>query len=239
MDPTPVGKFLKQERWIMPCTIPAFRGNMRVAGARWMLPRGTESSLRNCFCDSVLTRALSRFSAAEHSMLRIVGRQSTNLRRVTVTATTSAIEQQPKHRHLQFSLRSLLAFVLLVSMGLGAGAAYFNEAKLDGKVLFGACACGLTHATITDGEVVLAEANHDTPAGATVAIVEIKDRICTLRRMDADGVVGTAKRFQIDHLGAYYYVPESFGNQRVYVLMADNWKLYPVRFLRWLNALIN
>jgi hypothetical protein len=120
-------------------------------------------------------------------------------------------------------------------MGLGVVVAYFADARIDGNVYYGACACGLTRARITDGKVVLAEVNHDTPAGAIVATVEIKDRICALRRIGDDGKPGPTERLQVDHLGGKFYLEEIYGEQPVYVIMVDNWKLYPACIVLWMR----
>jgi hypothetical protein len=123
----------------------------------------------------------------------------------------------------------------LVAVGLGIVVAYFADARIDGNVRYGACACGLTRATITDGELVLAEANHDTPAGTIVAAVEIKDRTCALTRIGDDGKPEPTERLQVDHLGAKFYLEEVYGQQPVYVVMVDNWKLYPARIAMWMR----
>ena len=155
-----------------------------------------------------------------------------------MATASSMTERQTKRRwRFRYSIRSLMAFVALVSMGLSAFVTYFADAQIDGNVRFGACACGLTSATIADGKVVLAEANHDTPAGTIVATIEIEDRICTLRRFGKDGIPGTAERLQVDHLGAKYYAPEIYGEQPVYVLMVDNWKLYPAYVVAWIKGM--
>jgi hypothetical protein len=120
-------------------------------------------------------------------------------------------------------------------MGLGVLVAYFADAWIDGNVRYQACACGLTRATITEGTVVLAEANHDTPAGTIVATVEIKDRICTLTRIGEDGKPGSTERLQVDHLGAKLYLEEIYGQQPVYVVMVDNWKVYPACIVMWMR----
>jgi hypothetical protein len=132
---------------------------------------------------------------------------------------------KPKLRWYQFSLRGLLVFVLLVSIAMSALTAYFRPARLDGEVLYVACVCGFKRARISDGKVILSEPNHARPAGSVVATIEIEDGKCILRDIREDGKVRSAGSYEIDHLGAKYY-DDRFGGF-VYVIMADNWKLYP------------
>ena len=137
-------------------------------------------------------------------------------------------EQQLRTRwRFRYSIRSLLALVAFVSLGFGFFAAYFAKARLDGDIGFAACACGLTRAKVSAGEVALAEPNHDTPAGSIVATIKIENRVCTLQRIGKDGAREPAERLEVDHLGAKYYDAALFGSQPIYVVMDDNWKLYP------------
>ena len=115
--------------------------------------------------------------------------------------------------------------MVFVSLGLGFYAAYFHVARLDGAVLYEACTCGFKRANISNGEVILLEPNHETPAGSVVATIEIKDGTCTLRSIRQDGTVGNAQSYGIDHLGAKYYSEKCGGF--IYIVMVDNWKLYP------------
>jgi hypothetical protein len=128
-----------------------------------------------------------------------------------------------------------MALVAFVSLGLGISAAYFQDARLDGRVLYRACACGFTRATVSGGKVILAEPNHDKPAGTVVATVEIKDRMCTLRRIGKDGMPGCSEGYQVDHLGAKYY--DAQYRSPIYMLMADNWKLYPATVIAYIDRL--
>jgi hypothetical protein len=147
-------------------------------------------------------------------------------------------EQESRSKwRFRWSVRSLLVFVALVSLGLGLWAAYFHTAKIEGNVRFGACACGLTPATVADGKVVLAEQNHDRPAGTVLATIEIKGRVCTLRRIGEDGAAGPAETLQVDHLGAKFYDEPTYGTQPVYVVIVDNWKLYPAYAIFWIRRM--
>ena len=130
-----------------------------------------------------------------------------------------------KRRWYQFSLRKLLLVVLVSSIGMTALAAYYRRARLDDAVLYEACVCGFKRAKVSNGQVILLEPNHGTPTGSVVATIEIKDGKCILRRIREGGTVGNAESYEIDHLGAKYYSEkcESF----IYIVMADNWKLYP------------
>ncbi len=59
----------------------------------------------------------------------------------------------------------------------------------------------MKRATIVDGKVVLAEPNHDDPEGTTVATIDIKDQVCTIRLLEEDRSLGRPARYTIDHLG--------------------------------------
>jgi len=131
-----------------------------------------------------------------------------------------------------------MAFMAFVSLGLGIAAAYFQDARLDGNVYYSACACGFKRAKVSGGKVILAEPNHNMPAGTVVATIEIKDRICTLRSIEQDGKPGPGAGCQIDHLGAKYFDPQC-GTHPIYVLMADNWKLYPVKLIAYIKGLFH
>ena len=130
-----------------------------------------------------------------------------------------------------------MALAAFVSLGLSVFAAYFDEARLDGNVLYLACACGFTRAQVSGGKVVLMERNHDRAVGTVVATIEIKDRICTVRRIGKNGTPGPAERYQVDHLGAKYY-DKDYGSRPFYVLMTDNWKLCPATLLARVKRLI-
>jgi hypothetical protein len=125
--------------------------------------------------------------------------------------------------------------MVFVSLGFSFYAAYFHEARLDGAVRYVACTCGFKRAKVANGEVVLIEPNHATPAGAAVATIEIEHGVCRLRRIRADGTLGTAESYEIDHLGAKYYDERCGGF--VYVIMADNWKWYPFIFFTRIERL--
>jgi hypothetical protein len=148
-----------------------------------------------------------------------------------------AERQSGRRWRFRWSLRSLIVFVALVSMVLSVFVAYFDTAQIDGNVRFLACACGHTRAKISDGQVILVEPNHDKPAGTVVATVEVKDESCTLRRIGEDGTPGTAERMQVDHLGAKYYDEANYGSRPIYVLLADNWKLYPASVVTWIRLM--
>ena len=136
-------------------------------------------------------------------------------------------ERQLRTRwRFRYSIRSLLALVTFVSLGLGFFVAYFAEARLDGDIRFEACACGFKRARVSSGKVALAEQNHDTPAGSIVATIKIENRVCILQRIGKDGAREPAERLEVDHLGAKYY-DAAFGSQPIYVVMDDTWKLYP------------
>jgi hypothetical protein len=135
---------------------------------------------------------------------------------------------KPGLRWYQFSLRSCLLLTFFISLGLSLPTAYFRKARLDDAVRYADCTCGLARARISNGEVVLLEPNHAKPAGTVVATIETEDGICTIRRIRKDGSLGAAESCEVDHLGAKFY-DERFGSF-VYVLMADNWKLYPFAF---------
>jgi hypothetical protein len=140
---------------------------------------------------------------------------------------------KPKRRWLQFSLRTLLVLVLLTGCGFGFLAAYFDDAQVDGDVYYMACACGFKDATITDGKVVLAEPNHDKPAGTVVATIRVRGRRCTVTRIEPGGISQMACDLDVDHLGAKYVED---GRAR-YVVLVDNWKVYPACFFFWLERI--
>ena len=147
---------------------------------------------------------------------------------LALPSTSSITEQQIRSRwRFRYSIRSLLVFVTFVSLGLGFFVAYFAEARLDGDIRFEACACGFKRARVSSGKVALAEQNHDMPAGSIVATIKIENRVCILQRIGQDGAREPAERLEVDHLGAKYYDAALFGSQPIYVVMDDNWKLYP------------
>ena len=94
----------------------------------------------------------------------------------------------------------------------------------------------MKRATVADGKIILSEANHDTPAGATIATINFKGSVCTITIMGDDGTPGPAGQYTVDHLGAKYYDARRDGSP-FYVLYADNWKLYQVRTLAWIKSL--
>ena len=128
-------------------------------------------------------------------------------------------------RWYQFNLRTLLLAVLLLSILVSAFTAYFRKARLNGHVYYAACTCGFARARISNGEIVLMQANHSGDVGTVVATVNVVDGTCLLNRLHEDGAVGVSELYEIDHLGARYY--DKRFNQFVYVIMVDNWKLYP------------
>jgi hypothetical protein len=142
---------------------------------------------------------------------------------------------KPKRRWYQFSLRSLFVLTLLVAIACSLYGCYFADARIEDDVYVRVCCCGLASARIDDGKIVLAEARHDMPEGTVVATIEIKDKICTLRRFDKDGVPGTAERLQFDHLGAKVYAPDVYGGY-IYGILVDSWKLYPANAVAWIKG---
>jgi len=130
---------------------------------------------------------------------------------------------------LRLSLRALMAFVAFASIALAIVRAYYDEAQVDGKVEFMACACGLTKATVADGKVTLTQPNHDAPAGTMIATIHLQDRSCTIARIRNDGTAGNVyDGLSVDHLGAKYDEYDfGYGPYPVYVVQADNWKRYP------------
>jgi hypothetical protein len=145
--------------------------------------------------------------------------------------TTDQMKTKPRRRWLQFSLRTLLMLMTVIGCGLGLSAAYFDDAQIDGDVYLTACACGFTHATIADGKVVLAEPNHDTPAGTAVATIRVKNHNCTVTLFERGGASKVVYDLDVDHLGAKYVD----NGRPVYVVLVDNWKVYPARFFAWLQ----
>jgi hypothetical protein len=143
-----------------------------------------------------------------------------------VNAASATAEQQPGKRWRYLHSWSLRWLAAIASLAIGFSAAYLPDARLDGKVLYSACACGLTPCTVRDGKVILTVTLHDWPAGTVLATTEIKDRVCTLRRIGKNGILQPAERLEVDHLGAKYYDDEN-GSRPVYVIVADNWKLCP------------
>lgn len=131
-----------------------------------------------------------------------------------------------KRWRFRYSMRHLMALVTLVSLGLSFCAVYFAPARLDGDVRFSACMCGPVRAKVSDGRLILLETHHETPAGTVVATIEIKDGMCTFRRIGTDGTPGPAARLYVDHLGAKYY-DETDNFYPYYILVDDNWKQYP------------
>jgi hypothetical protein len=150
--------------------------------------------------------------------------------------TVGVVTPRRKLRWYQFSLRGLLVFMVLTCIGMSAVAAYFRQATVDGKVLFPACACGYKHAQISDGKLTLLEPNHEQPAGSVLATVEIKAGKCTVRRIKADGTIGDAECYDIDHLGARCYSPPS---GEFHIILVDNWKLYVFRVVLWIENLFH
>ncbi|NQU24887.1 MAG: hypothetical protein HQ567_26690 [Candidatus Nealsonbacteria bacterium] len=126
-----------------------------------------------------------------------------------------------------------MAFVTLVSIGLSGLAMYFADAQVEGDVYFRVCPFCLSPATIVDRKIVLAGEIHEMPAGTVVATIEIKGRICTLRRIGEDGAPGAAECLEIDHLG----VPLDNDGWTGHVLVVDNWKLYPASVMAWIKGL--
>lgn len=145
--------------------------------------------------------------------------------------TTPPIIPTPRRRWLQFSLRTMMALVLVIGCGLGLSVAYFDDAQIDGDIYFTARACGFEHATIAGGKVVLAEPNHDTPAGTAVATIRVQNHRCTVTMFEPGGASKVTYDLDVDHLGAKYVV----NGRAVYVVLVDNWKVYPARFLAWLQ----
>lgn len=145
------------------------------------------------------------------------------------SASTKAEPRARKRWRFQYSIRALLALVAFVSLGMSFCAVYFQKARLDGDIYVSICACGLARAKVSGDQVILAEPRHDRPAGAVVATIEIADRVCTLRWIGEDGAPGPVERLEVDHLGATFY-DEEVWSRPVYILMDDNWKLYPAMF---------
>ena len=121
---------------------------------------------------------------------------------------------------------------LIVAVTSGFCLAYFADAQLDGNVRFLACACGYADARVSDGQVILKEANHDNPTGTVMAYIETDGRACTITRV-SEGSRGRPAEFQLDHLGAKYY----YEGRAIYVVM-DNWKYYPAGVFAWMGQLL-
>jgi hypothetical protein len=141
------------------------------------------------------------------------------------TAVPPAAGPTQRLRWYRYRLQTLLVAVLLVSVGISALAMYYRPARLDNDVLFAACTCGLKRAKISHGEVALLEPNHATTAGSIVATIELANGKCVVRWLKVDGTIASTESCEIDHLGAKYYDDRFHGN--VYVILVDDWKLYP------------
>ena len=124
-----------------------------------------------------------------------------------------------------------MVLVAILCVGLAGTAAYFDTAQIKGDVGFYACWCGLSPATVADGKVVLAESNHDTPAGTVIATLRVDGESCTVTQIEEDGQAGETYELVVDHLGAQY----TEDGQTIYMILVDNWKLYPFCFFRWIE----
>ena len=138
-----------------------------------------------------------------------------------------------KRHRFQFGLRTLFVMTTLFAVVCSFLACYYSQAKIEGVVGYNACACGFSGARIADGKVILVHDVHDTPAGTVVANIKIEGGVCILNRFDEDGLPGSAERLEIDHLGA----KDTFGDQQIYVIIVESWKLYPWRVVAWIKNL--
>lgn len=124
---------------------------------------------------------------------------------------------------IRWSVRALMTFVAFVSIVLAVYVAYFDVANIEGDVDFMVCGCGMMgRATIADGTVILAEPNHDTPAGTGIATIHVQEKVCTITLIDKNGTPQHFYELSVDHLGAKYFE----GASPVYVVQARTWKLY-------------
>jgi hypothetical protein len=154
----------------------------------------------------------------------------------------STIESNPKPWISTRLASALKVFVVMALVSfVGFGVMYFSEAQLGGEVLVFYCACGYSHAHISDGQLVLTEQNHDTPAGTILATVKNNGSNCTLTWVTDNSLAGQVDCLQIDHLGAKCNM-DVWGDGKMeptHILLVDNWKLgpasYAARLTRWLN----